>query len=154
DILEHLFEPFSQADRSLDRSRGGLGLGLALGKGVAEVHGGGGRAASAGGGQGSGVTLRLPLRSAPPGREPRAPVMGTARRSLRILVVEDNRDAAASLRLLLELTGHRVAVAYAGQAGLDAARDFRPDVVLCDIGLPGGLDGYAVARALRADPEE
>jgi CheY-like chemotaxis protein len=153
DILSRLFEPFSQADRSLHRSRGGLGLGLALVKGLVELHGGGVRAASAGPGRGSELTVNLPLAPGPAGlkrsAEPAAPG-----RSLRILVVEDNRDAAESLRLLLQLSGHRVAVAYSGTAALGAAREFWPDVVLCDIGLPGGLDGYDVARALRADPEQ
>src|SRR5204862_7207255 len=77
----------------------------------------------------------------------------SATRSLRILLIEDNRDAAESLRMLLELAGHQVAVAHAGPSGLDAARLQAPDVVLCDIGLPGGMDGYAVATALRGDPE-
>ncbi len=152
-MLTRLFEPFSQADRSLDRSRGGLGLGLALVKGLVELHGGTVRAASAGVGQGSEFTLRLPLRQEPD-------VARAARRgeaapgaSLRVVVIEDNHDTAESLRMLLELSGHRVAVAHAGLPGLQAARELRPDVVLCDIGLPGGMDGYAVARALRADPD-
>ncbi|HYT91820.1 MAG TPA: PAS domain S-box protein, partial [Gemmataceae bacterium] len=154
DILGRLFEPFSQADRSIDRSRGGLGLGLALVKGLAELHGGSVQAFSAGAGRGSEFTVHLPLI-----REQSLPEKSYATtlsvgRSLRVLVVEDNRDAAESLRMVLTLSGHRVVVAYTGLAGLEAARAFRPDVVLCDIGLPGGLDGYGVAQALRADPEQ
>jgi CheY-like chemotaxis protein len=152
-MVARLFEPFSQADCSLDRSRGGLGLGLALVKGLIELHGGSVRASSPGAGQGSEFTLRLPL--AP--NETRSAGPGAARSqegpSLRVLLIEDNPDAAESLRLLLALYGHEVAVAHTGQAGLDLARAFRPDVVVCDLGLPGGMDGYAVARALRADPE-
>jgi CheY-like chemotaxis protein/two-component sensor histidine kinase len=154
EILARLFEPFSQADRSLDRSRGGLGLGLALVKGLAELHGGSVRAASAGYGHGSEFTVRLPLTAAPAGRAASAPRGGGTRRPLRVLVVEDNRDAAESLRMFLELVGHQVAAAHSGQAGVEAARAMCPDVVICDIGLPGGLDGYGVARALRADPEQ
>jgi CheY-like chemotaxis protein len=75
-----------------------------------------------------------------------------AARAYRILVVEDNRDAAESMKLLLEVTGHQVEVAHTGPAGVTAALQFRPQVVLCDIGLPGGMDGYAVARALRREP--
>ena len=153
DILARLFQPFSQADRSLDRSRGGLGLGLALVKGLVDLHGGSVEAASGGTGKGSRFTVRLPVAEeevpvAPP--ELAAPA---AARSLSILVVEDNRDAAESLQMLLELSGHRVTVAHTGQAGLEAALRVRPDMALCDIGLPGGMDGYALARALRAAPE-
>jgi CheY-like chemotaxis protein len=75
-------------------------------------------------------------------------------KTLRILVIEDSRDCAESLRLLLELSGHQVEVAYTGAAGIAAAHSFHPDVILCDIGLPGGMDGYAVARELRSDPEQ
>jgi CheY-like chemotaxis protein len=153
DILARLFEPFSQADRSLDRSRGGLGLGLALVKGLTELHGGSVRAASAGAGQGAEFTVRFPV-SREAARTAEPPLASKAgRKSLRVLVIEDHWDAAESLRMLLEISGHQVAVAHAGQPGLDVARDFRPDVVLCDIGLPGGMDGYGVARALRADSE-
>jgi CheY-like chemotaxis protein len=74
------------------------------------------------------------------------------RRSRRCLLIEDNRDAAESMGLLLELSGHRVEIAYDGPQGLEKARQFLPEVVLCDIGLPGGMDGYEVARQLRSDP--
>jgi signal transduction histidine kinase/ActR/RegA family two-component response regulator len=148
EILSRLFEPFSQADGSLDRSRGGLGLGLALVKGLVDLHGGDIRAESAGKERGSIFTLRLPLDG-----EPEAPWTETAAagdgRPLRVLIVEDNRDAADSLRLLLELASHEVEVAYTGSEGLERAHRFHPEVALCDIGLPGGMDGYALARALR-----
>jgi PAS domain S-box-containing protein len=150
ELLPRLFEPFSQADRSLHRSKGGLGLGLALVRGLTELHGGTVRAASAGPGRGAEFVVRLPLEAEPPvlskaGAEPRA---GGAPR--RVLVVEDNRDSADTLRMLLELQGHEVRVAYTGPEGVRLAREWRPTVVLSDIGLPG-LDGFGVARALRAD---
>ena len=120
--LERLFEPFSQADRSLARSRGGLGLGLALVKGLVAMHGGTVTAASPGLGQGSAFVLRLPLAHAPANRQQSAAGTPANVRSLRILIVEDNPDAADSLRMLLELGGHEVAVASTGVAGLERAR--------------------------------
>jgi len=84
--------------------------------------------------------------------EPTAPAPA-AQRSFRILVIEDNQDAADSMKMLLELTGHEADVAYTGPAGVETARRFLPEVVLCDIGLPGGMDGYTVARALCREPE-
>ncbi len=151
-MVERLFEAFSQADRSLDRSQGGLGLGLALVKGLIDLHGGEVHASSAGLGRGAEFVLRLPVE--PPEEEkdmeePGIPVAGGGSR--RILVIEDNQDAAESMRLLLELVGHTVAVAFDGPQGLAAAQRFQPEVVLCDIGLPGSMDGYAVARTLRSD---
>jgi PAS domain S-box-containing protein len=153
DILARLFEPFSQADGSLDRSRGGLGLGLALVKGLVELHGGEVRAASPGPGRGSTFTVRLPLLDAEPAVAGSAAAASEPARPLRILVVEDNRDAADSLRMLLELAGYSVEVAYTGRDGLEIARRFHPQVALCDIGLPGGMDGYDLARALREAEE-
>jgi two-component system CheB/CheR fusion protein len=149
DVLDALFQPFSQAKQSLDRSKGGLGLGLALVKGLVELHGGEVRAHSAGVGHGSEFIVFLPLdvREANARRAVVAPVQRPRR---RVLVIEDNIDAADSLREALELDGHEVAVAYDGADGIAKAREFRPDVVLCDIGLPG-MDGYAVARVLRSD---
>jgi CheY-like chemotaxis protein len=149
EILRRLFEPFSQADRSLARSRGGLGLGLALVKGLVELHGGLVQAESPGPGQGSEFTILLPLTqmiAAPKPPESTSPSVG---HSLGVLVIEDHQDVAESLRIVLELFGYRVTVSYTGPAGLEAFHQVRPDVVLCDIGLPGGMDGYAVARALR-----
>jgi PAS domain S-box-containing protein len=151
-LLSRLFDPFSQADQDLARSKGGLGLGLALTKGLAELHGGGVAAQSDGLGRGSTFTLRLPLSKA---RYDAAPQDGQGRGGgggLRVLVVEDNRDAAETLGELLELGGHEVKLAFNGAAALAVAAEFLPDVVISDIGLPGDLDGYAVARALRAEP--
>ena len=151
ELLSRLFTPFAQADRSLDRSRGGLGLGLALVKGLAELHGGSVAALSEGAGRGAEFLVRLPLEREPPALSelPAAPPSRGKRR--RIVVIEDSRDAADSLRILLQLLGHDVRVAYTGPAGVEAVKEWRPDIVLCDIGLPG-LDGYGVARQLRLNP--
>jgi signal transduction histidine kinase len=153
EVLGRVFEAFSQADRSLDRSRGGLGLGLALVKGLVELHGGEVAVASDGPGKGTALTIRLPLGTEPtPVRQVAVPARAT-RAARRVLVIEDSPDAAESMRMLLAMTGHQVEVSATGVAGVERAREFRPDVVLCDIGLPGGMDGYAVARALRRDAE-
>jgi signal transduction histidine kinase/ActR/RegA family two-component response regulator len=149
DTLPLLFQMYTQAERGLQRSRGGLGL--ALVKGLVELHGGEVQAASAGPGQGAELSVRLPLdqgAEAPAGPPPSEEVAG---RALRILIVEDNRDAAEALRVLLELSRHQVVVAHDGPGAIEAARALRPEVVLCDLGLPK-MDGYAVARALRQDP--
>ena len=164
DVLPHVFETFTQADGTLDRSRGGLGLGLAVVKGLVELHGGQVRVESAGEGRGAELTFWVPLvglgagvpgpragsHKPAPFPEHRRP--GTLEIGLRILVIEDNVDAAETLQDLLEAFGHRVTLAHSGNAGVETARRECPEVVLCDIGLPG-LDGYGVARALRDDPE-
>jgi CheY-like chemotaxis protein len=151
ETLTRLFEPFVQADRSLNRSRGGLGLGLALVKTLAELHGGTIAARSPGLGRGSEVTLRLP-RLVGPAPAPSSAAAEAEAPSRRILVIEDNLDSALTLKLVLKRRGHDVVVAHTGAKGLEHALARVPEVVLCDIGLPGELDGYAVARALRADP--
>jgi CheY-like chemotaxis protein len=117
-----------------------------------ELHGGKVEAASAGPGQGARFTVRLPIKEEQMAltQTPSAAIAPTVTPA-RILVVEDNHDAANSLRILLELIGHEVTVAYSGPEGINLARQWHPDVVLCDIGLPG-LDGYAVAGELRHDP--
>ncbi|MGC4118668.1 MAG: ATP-binding protein [Myxococcales bacterium] len=155
EMLARIFLPFAQADRTLDRSRGGLGLGLSLVKGMVELHGGTVAAKSEGPGKGAEFAIELPLHGeggAASALEPRVEALagrqGKPRR--RVLIVEDNRDAAESLREAVELMGHEVAVAHDGAEGLAAARAFSPDVVLCDVGLPG-MSGYEVARRLRAD---
>jgi PAS domain S-box-containing protein len=148
EILPRLFEAFTQADTTLDRSQGGLGLGLALVKGLVEMHGGTIAAASAGVGRGATFTVTLPSAGQQPGATPPDSVAVTAPR--RVLIIEDNADAADTLRELLTLEGHVVTVAATGAEGLALARHSPPDVVLCDIGLPG-MDGYAVARSLRSD---
>jgi signal transduction histidine kinase len=150
-LLRRLFEPFTQADTSLDRQKGGLGLGLALVKGLVELHGGSVRASSDGPGKGATFTVRLPCEQPAPEDASRLTPTESAH-SRRVLVVEDNLDAATSLRDLLELLGHVVIVALTGRDGIEQARAHRPDIVLCDIGLPE-VDGYEVARTLRADPE-
>jgi two-component system CheB/CheR fusion protein len=149
-LLPQLFEPFMQADRTLDRSGGGLGLGLALVKGLVELHGGEVEAHSGGVGRGTDIRVRLPLeRGATPAPSPAAPAGRPPRR--RVLIIEDDREVRDSLRVALELDEHEVAVAPTGPEGLEAAHRFSPEVVLCDIGLPG-MTGYDVARAFRADP--
>jgi signal transduction histidine kinase/ActR/RegA family two-component response regulator len=150
EMLPHVFETFAQADRSLARTQGGLGLGLALVKGLVELHQGEVRAESAGSGRGSTFTVLLPL-ALSAGEAVKAaapPALSTG--PMRILIVEDNRDAADTLREVLELSGCTVAVAYSGTEALEMAGQFRPEVVLCDLGLPG-ISGYEVAAALRKD---
>jgi len=145
-----LFVPFVQVSSSLDRARGGLGLGLALVKGIVELHAGTVDVASDGLGRGSEFTVRLPLVAAPGPHAP-APISPMSRAtSRRVLIIDDNVDSVDALRDLLALDGHAVRVAYDGPTGLAVAREFRPEVVFCDIALPE-MDGYEVARAMRAD---
>jgi CheY-like chemotaxis protein/nitrogen-specific signal transduction histidine kinase len=148
DMLPQLFGAFMQAEQSLDRSQGGLGLGLAIVKGMAELHGGEVSAESDGPGRGATFTVRLPL--AQPAVDSADASLETTPsvRRLRVLVVEDNVDAADSLRLLLEMSGHEVNVAHTGPEGVKIASQFEPQVVLCDLGLPG-MDGFTVASQLR-----
>ncbi len=150
DLVQHVFEPFAQARQSLARTTGGLGLGLALVKGVVELHGGTVHAESAGRGKGSEFVLRLPLPGALETCHGHATSASPEHTNgtRRVLVVEDNADAAASLADLLRTFGHDVEVAHDGTTALTMARTRRPDVVLCDIGLPG-MSGYDVAQALR-----
>jgi two-component system CheB/CheR fusion protein len=148
EILGRLFERFTQADRTLDRSKGGLGLGLALVKGLVEMHCGEVSAHSAGPGQGAEFIVRLPLDDVQVVAKTEA--SAAERHARRVLVIEDNVDAADSLGEALELSDHEVEVAYSGSEGLEKAYRFKPNVVLCDIGLPG-MDGYEVARAFRSD---
>ncbi|WP_036252479.1 ATP-binding protein [Methylobacter sp. BBA5.1] len=150
--LPGLFQLFYQVDRTIDRSEGGLGIGLALVKNLVTMHGGEVWAISEGRGKGSEFVVRLPCLP----QAPDVPVFYQAgvkptEGSFRILVVDDNRDAAQSLSLLLNTVGHAVSVAYDGHAALETALAERPEVVLLDIGLPG-MDGYTVARALRQHP--
>jgi CheY-like chemotaxis protein len=151
EMLSRLFETFAQADRSLDRTKGGLGLGLSMVRGLVELHGGHVGASSAGPGRGSELTVRLPAEPEPAALSQILTEPSHDGQHLRILVVEDNRDSADSLRMLLELYGYEVNVAYTGPDGVKAAEEWHPSVVLCDIGLPG-LDGYGVARKLRGNP--
>jgi CheY-like chemotaxis protein len=148
--LPRIFGMFAQADTSLERSRDGLGLGLTLVKNLVEIHAGTVDARSAGIGQGSEFVVRLPLLFGPApslSREPRSvkPVTTVPR---RILVVDDNQDAADSLATLLRLTGHEVQIAHDGLEALERAAALQPEVILLDIGLPR-LNGYDAARRIR-----
>lgn len=151
ELLASIFEPFMQARETIGRSGGGLGLGLALVKGLAALHGGTVSAHSEGPGRGSEFRVRLPVRKIIERSMPYAAgPEGTAiARSRRVLIVEDSPDAAESMQLMLQLAGHRVEIALDGETGLAKADSFDPEVILCDIGLPGDLDGYDVARTLR-----
>jgi PAS domain S-box-containing protein len=151
EMLARVFEPFVQAERSRARAQGGLGIGLTLVKSLVEMHGGSVRVTSAGPGPGSEFVIRLPAVPEPEAAsaDPDEPAAAAPRR--RVLVVDDNRDVAQSLAMLLELPGHDVRVAYDGPGALEAAGQFRPEVVLLDISLPG-MDGYEAARQLRRLP--
>jgi CheY-like chemotaxis protein len=154
EALPQVFEMFTQVGRGLDRSQGGLGIGLALVRRLVELHDGGVTAESAGVGRGSTFTVRLALanRSAA-GLPPVIPVSEAhPAAQLRVLVVDDNVDAAESLAALLDLAGHATRVAHDGDQALRTAHEFRPEVVFLDIGMPG-KDGYEVAKALRGTPE-
>jgi CheY-like chemotaxis protein len=152
--LPLIFELFTQVDGSLGRSYGGLGIGLALARNLVEMHDGRLQASSAGLGKGSEFTIKLPVLLQPSVPESKTVLEPGLRagRSLHVLVVEDNVDAADSLSLLLRLYGHDVQVARTGPTALEMASSFHPDVVLLDIGLPG-MDGYQVAKHLRERPE-
>jgi PAS domain S-box-containing protein len=154
EMLPRIFDVFQQADRVAGRVSEGLGLGLTLVRRFTELHGGTVEARSPGPGQGSQFIVRLPLAAGEPGAAPPAPAEETpAVRPLKVLIIDDNTDGAESLAVLLRLDGsHEVRVAGDGPSGLETARDFRPQVVLLDIGLPRGMDGYEVARRLREVP--
>jgi PAS domain S-box-containing protein len=151
ELLPRVFEMFRQGDHSAERAQGGLGIGLTLVQRLVAMHGGFVEAHSEGPGQGSEFIVRLPL--AATGHDPATPATAVDEHSAisarRILVIDDNRDAADSLATLLTMSGHEVRSAYDGQTGIDTAQDFRPDVVLLDIGLPK-LNGYEVAKRIRA----
>ncbi|HEX8785801.1 MAG TPA: ATP-binding protein, partial [Telluria sp.] len=154
EILPYIFDLFTQAERTPDRSQGGLGIGLALVKSLIALHGGTVQAKSAGLGQGSEFSLCLP-RVAVPAPEDGADSRrehGQDASHLRVMVVDDNVDAAQMLAALLEVQGHAVSVEYDAEGALERARRERPDVLLLDIGLPD-MDGYELARRLRAQPE-
>jgi signal transduction histidine kinase/CheY-like chemotaxis protein len=152
-ILPRVFDLFTQADRSLDRSQGGLGIGLTIVKRLVDLHGGSVEARSDGPGSGTEMVVRLPVADGLPGRRdpPRDPSSEKSSDVLRVLLVEDSRDSAALLARVLRLFGHEVLVAHDGREALSEAPGFRPNVVVTDIGLPG-LDGYELARHFRQDP--
>ena len=156
EMLPRVFDLFTQVDRSLDRAQGGLGIGLGLVRRLAEMHGGTIAAHSEGPGRGSVFTLRMPAYDGPEPEDDvarlaptRPPAYGPSR---RILIVDDIDDVARGLAKWLARAGHRTATAADGPSALAVAREFRPDVVVLDIGLPG-MNGYEVAEALRALPE-
>lgn len=151
ELLTHVFEPFRQGERGTSRSSAGLGLGLALVKGFIELHGGSVEAESAGPMQGSEFILRLPLVQTAP-KPVQEPAPAAVEMALRILIIDDMRDTADTLRVLLEYEGYEVGVAYSGEEGLTRVHELHPHIVLCDIGLPQGMDGYGVARAIRHIP--
>jgi PAS domain S-box-containing protein len=152
DVLPHVFELFAQGERTLDRAQGGLGIGLTLVRRIVELHGGRVEAHSDGVGKGAEFEVRLPaVASAERAAEP-ATAEASRGGSARVVVIEDNPDAAETLVMLLEVLGHRVRVFHDGPSALEAAAANPPDVMLVDIGLPG-IDGYEVARRVRKQPE-
>jgi PAS domain S-box-containing protein len=154
EMLPHIFELFTQVDATTERSRGGLGIGLALVGTLVEMHNGRVHVASEGLGKGSEFTVRLPTIANPPESEcpSHAGMVAPTGARPRVLIVEDDIDSGDMLCMLLRLKGQEVSVARSGQAALEVAPTFLPDIVLCDVGLPG-MDGYEVARRLRETPE-
>lgn len=160
ELLPHIFDLFRQGERGLDRSQGGLGVGLTIVKNLVAMHGGSIEARSAGPGQGSEFIVRIPLLRlaaaygsyALGGEETPAATGRRFDRALRVLVVDDNRDAAEAIVEIAELWGYKARVAFDGPSALELTREFRPDVALLDIGMPG-MDGYEVARRLREMPD-
>jgi two-component system, sensor histidine kinase len=150
ELLPQIFEPFVQGERTLDRSQGGLGVGLTLVRRLVELHGGTVQASSEGPGCGSTFTIRLP-RVAPPCAKPisRGQQLKTLPR--RVLLIEDNRDARETFRMMLELAGHEVIEAEEGHRGLELLKSELPDIAVIDVGLPG-LDGYQIASSFRREP--
>ncbi len=152
-ILQNLFKPFMEADIILDRSQGGLGLGLAIVKGMVELHSGRVEAFSEGLGKGAKFTIRLPLPKENVGTKEcsgksEAKITGV----LKILIIDDNVDLAVVMCELIRFLGHEAEAAYNGADGVAKARELRPDVIICDIGLPD-MSGYEVANVIRKDPE-
>jgi PAS domain S-box-containing protein len=154
DLLPHVFDLFTQSDRTLDRSSGGLGIGLSLVRHLVEEHRGTVDARSAGLGQGSAFTIRLPILLSPPSQpsESRPPPAGLKAGGRRVLVVDDNEDSAEIMAKLLTKFGYEVRTAYTGTTALESAANHLPEVILLDIGLPE-INGYEVARRLRQIPQ-
>ncbi|WP_437591121.1 hybrid sensor histidine kinase/response regulator [Sorangium sp. So ce1000] len=152
ELLPKVFDLFTQGDRSLDRTEGGLGIGLTIVRRLVELHGGTVQALSEGAGRGSEFIVRLPRSERPVAPLAASAPAAQAGRKLRILVVDDNRDSAESMALLLKRMGNEVHAVFDGPSALDLATRLPPDVVLLDIGMPG-MTGYDVARALRRIPD-
>jgi PAS domain S-box-containing protein len=150
ELLPRVFDLFVQGDRTLDRAQGGLGIGLSMVKRLVEMHGGSVSANSPGPGQGATFEIRLPRVDPPQIAEPAQPAATMSPR--RIIVIDDNADAAESLALLLQTVGHEVEAVHSSREALERVKAFKPEVVLLDIGLPE-IDGYELARRLRAIPE-
>ena len=152
-MLDGVFDLFTQVDGTRDQSQGGLGIGLSLARRLMQLHGGSVTAESAGPGHGSTFTLRLPALPMPADAIPPAqPDAARTQARPRVLIVDDNVDAAESLALALALDGYPTRAEYSGEAALRAVDGFRPQAILCDIGLPG-MDGHEVARRVRSDPD-
>ncbi|MEC5163042.1 MULTISPECIES: hybrid sensor histidine kinase/response regulator [unclassified Janthinobacterium] len=152
DALASVFDMFSQLEPALERAKGGLGIGLALVRGLVELHGGTICASSAGQGRGSEFTLQLPLSSDAVSRHVAAEKIELQQANLRVMVVDDNKDAAETITMALELFGCKVRAAHTAEAALDMVADFKPQVALLDIGLPD-INGYELARRLRTTAE-
>ena len=150
-LLETAFDLFTQGERALDRSEGGLGIGLTLVKRIVQLHGGSVTATSAGHGLGTEMTVSLPLSDEQAKPDDCDAHDAASAASHSVLVVDDNMDAAISLATLLRLSGHSVSLAHDGPAALRLAATDPPDAVLLDLGLPG-IDGYEVARRMREMP--
>ena len=151
-VLPHVFEMFTQGEQTRARTLGGLGIGLTLVKRLVEMHGGTVEAQSGGQDLGSTFTIRLPVVEASQDAQPQSDGSGRLNPpSLRMLIVDDNRDAADSLAMLLRTTGNEIRTAYDGLEALQVASEFRPEVVLLDIGLPK-IDGHEVAQRIRREP--
>ncbi len=149
-VLPTIFDLFTQAEQSLDRAQGGLGIGLTLARKLVEMHNGTLKATSAGTDQGSEFVMRLPLATTQETRQAVRKVVPLGRNpsELRILVVDDNKDAALSLGMILQMEGHKVQTAHDGPSALSAFAEFSPEAVFLDLGLPG-MDGYTMAKRLR-----
>ena len=154
-MLPRVFDMFAQVDRSLSRTQGGLGIGLAAGRGrLIEMHGGKIEVRSGGLGRGSEFRVHLPVASVAEEKAPDSPQEAetpAAGRRRRILVVDDNRDAANALQMFLKILKHDTRVAFSGQQAIDVAEDFHPDMILMDIGMPE-MDGFEAARRMRERP--
>jgi CheY-like chemotaxis protein len=149
EVLEHVFDLFYQAPQGADRSRGGLGLGLAIVRSLVEMHGGSVQAESDGDGRGSTFTLRLPAIAPPVARGEGGDAAASGAGEGRVLLVDDNQDAADTASALLEISGYEVKVAYDPGIALTILDQFTPQVAVLDIGLPG-MSGYELAARLRS----